>query len=111
MMIMEHQASTCDKNGQDETGGYFFGLSGNLFLFRFRFFFEIIIPSFIVILKIRRVVFPEVLDYPFMGNIGKMAVIPDVLHMLVSLPVIRMKEAVVSAIEVERIHAELLAQG
>ena len=109
--IMEHQVSTCDKNGQDETGRYSIGLSEDLFLFHPRFFFEIMISNFIAILKISRVVFPEVCDYPFMGNIGKMTVIPNVLHMLISLPVIRMKEAVVSPIEVERIYAELLAQG
>ena len=109
--IMEHQASTCDKNGQDETKGYFIGLSGDLFLFRSRFFFEVMNSSFIVVLKICRVVFPEVGDYLFIGNIGKMTMIPDVLHMLISFPVIRMKKAVISAIEVERIYAKLLTQG
>ena len=108
---MEHQANTCDKNGQDERGGHFISLSENLFLFCPRFFFEIMSSHILVVLKICRVVFPEVSNYLFIGNVGKMTVIPDVLHMLLSLPVVWMKEAVISAVEVERIYAELFTQG
>lgn len=111
MTIMEHQANTCDKNGQDETGGHFISSSENLFLFRLRFFFEIMSSHIIVVLKICRIVFPEVSNYLFIGNVGKMTVIPDVLHMLLSLPVIWMKEAVISAVEIEGTYTELVTQG
>jgi hypothetical protein len=65
----------------------------------------------IVVLKKCGVAFPEVGDNPFIGNVGKRTVIPDVFHMTLSLPVIWMKEAVISAVEVERTYAELITQG
>ena len=89
----------------------FTDLSGKLFLFCPRFFFEIVSSYDLVMLKICRIVFPEIGYYPFIRNVGKRTVVPYILHVLLSLPVIWMKEAVISAVEVERIYAELIAEG
>jgi len=59
------------QNGQDETGDILSACPEIYFFSALASFFEIMSSNFIVVLKICRVVFPEVGDYPFIGKSAK----------------------------------------
>lgn len=79
------------------------------FLFGSCFSFEVILSRDTTHLKVCGVILSEVCNYPVIRNIGKIAVISYVFHMPFPLPVVWMKEAVASAVEIEGFYAELIA--
>jgi len=87
---------------------HFFGIAFFSFLFGCGFLFEVILSRNTTYPKVGRVIFLEVRDNSFIRYIDKIAVIPYVLHMPFTFPVIWMKEAVALTVEIEGFYAELI---